>query len=308
MNIAFSQDHFSFTTHKFGLSVDFDYQKKLLSFVPISMHIGGSSNDSELALKLSFYFHRNSVKVNIKEFSISINNLTVHDSLGSADKSYLTSVLRGPLESLISFGLSKYLRGSMEDKMNLQIKNVSGLLFFESIPIIMDYNPIRAPKINPEYLVTYLNGTFYDKASQSTLNQTHRFVDYPEFNESSEKNLQIFISEYVMNSAAYATWKSRYMNVTFDSSRFPENAGFKLNVGILKQFVSEVSNLYDDHIELLMNIAVNEPPLIVLNENDARMTIRTSLTFYIINDYGLIKNSICRKHTRNSYHSNDFSI
>lgn len=288
MNISFSEDYLSFATKKFGFSVGFDYQKKILGLVPISFYAGGSINNSELAFDLSFYLRDNLVEARIKEFSLSLNNLTIHSSKDS-DKSYINSILKGPLKSIMTYVLSNYLRSSMEDKINLQLSKVPRFFFVSNIPIVMDYKHVKAPSIHPEYLVSYLDGTFYDIASTTNLNNALEYGDFPEFNKSSKNNFQIFISEHLFNSAAYATWKSGYLNITIDSSRVPEKAGFKLNVRILKQFVPEVSDLYDDSTELLMNIAADSPPLVFLNENDIQVTARTVLTFYAISEGGIIQ-------------------
>lgn len=62
----------------------------------------------------------------------------------------------------------------------------------------------------------------------------------------------------------------------------------KMNIGMLKQFVPQISELYNNsRTELTLNIKANSSLLTTIKENKIHIQFRTILTFYSIEEDGL---------------------
>lgn len=281
MNFSFSENHVTLLTYKFGFSADFSYKYKLFGFIPMNDSFGAETNHSLLHIDISFGFEDNTLKLKVNKLAVAVRGLKLHN-IDYFPEGIFTIMTSGIIESIMSTALSSVVRVPLEKKINSEIAKLPGFSLIPKFPIAVSYQPVKAPTIKREYLAVYLNGTFYS-TTKDAQPRLHQRVDYPEFNKTSGNNIQIFISEHLLNSAGYSVWKTGIMNITINNSMIPAEARMKMNIGMLKQFVPEVSALYkNDRIELMVNVKADSAPLIILNENDIHIEVKTILTFYAI--------------------------
>lgn len=289
MNLTFNEGNISLMTHQFGFSVDFDFKYKIVGYIPFSAHFGGSSNQSSLSIDFTFKSPDRYAQIRIDSLKVTIDNLTLHNSQG--ESAYIrTKMFHSIVESILSRLLTSYMKETIQNKINDEIAKLSGLVTIPKMPIIINYKFAQPPGLNPGHFIAYINGTSYYRNAEFALPPFSQRIDYPEYNASSSSNIQVFMSEFFLNSATYSLWKSNLMNFTVTNKMISSIPMLKLNIATLKQFVPSVSALYkNDRTELVMNIEANSAPLITLQENDVKINVDTILNFYAIEGENLSK-------------------
>eukprot|EP00331_Platyophrya_macrostoma_P034698 CAMPEP_0176437420 /NCGR_PEP_ID=MMETSP0127-20121128/18611_1 /TAXON_ID=938130 /ORGANISM="Platyophrya macrostoma, Strain WH" /LENGTH=512 /DNA_ID=CAMNT_0017821043 /DNA_START=46 /DNA_END=1584 /DNA_ORIENTATION=+ len=282
--ISFGQGTGNFRTTNFALKMSFFIEGSVFGFIPVHFQTGGVSRDDELTVDLGFGYEGQAVQINLRKLDLSIRNLEMHfpdDALGKV-ASAVMNALSGGIESVMSLVISTVLKGTFQNIINNMLAGLPAIGPLPKTPLGVEYQATQMPVINPTYLATHINGTFYNLEAGFLIPEVAPAVSTPEFDATCGKDFQVVMTEYSLNTLADAYWRTGtlFYNVTQDM--VPAEAGLKLNVKWLKQFVPTLATYYpNDNWELIVNAQVTKAPVMKVVPGDFGADVGLTLTFYV---------------------------
>jgi len=286
-SVAFFDDHGTFKTNSFALNMSFYIEGKVFGIIPVHFTAGGSSSNSELGFDIGFDYKDSFVQININNLHLKIRNLVMvfpKDILGSIVEA-LTNLLRDPIQETVSYLVSNTLKGTFQNIINNLLTQIPKVGPIPGTPLSVNFQATQKPLINPTYLCGHINGTFFNTDKGYIVPDIDLPVTVPDFDATSSKTVQAFITEYTLNTIMDGVHKTDKLAINLTQSMIPAEAGLKLTVAWLKQFVPSVTQFYpNEKSPLILGLRVSKAPVIKLLPADIGVTVGIVMTFYVIKD------------------------
>lgn len=300
--ITFAEGHGALSASNFGLRMTFFIEGKVFGLIPVHFTTGGTSNQSELHLDIAFGYKDSFVQINLKDLKLQIRNLVMEfpkDTLGNI-VSAITNLLRDPIQDTVSFLVSDVLKGVIQNVINNLFTQIPKVGPIPGTPLGVNFQATQMPVINSKYVLAHINGTFFNLEKGFFIPSVDPPVDTPDFDEVSNKTVQAVITEYTINTLMDGFWKSGIMGGNVTQDIIPKEAGLKLTVGWLKQFIPNISQYFpNDNNELILNIVVNSAPVLKITPGDIGVTMGLALTFYVKKDDATVAQAVSVSSTIN---------
>jgi len=278
IRFSFNDGHLSVATDSFGLNINMHAKYHVL-FFDVSFDMSASCSGSSLGTDFGFGYASEHVILNMNSFSLQIRNLNLHFPSGIADAvvSAITSLFRGPIQDLLSNKLSDALKAVVQDSINKVIAAIPGFGPIPGTSIGVNYNTNQPPRITGSYFSIGLNGTFYDADKGFNVPPVPLPDTIPEFDQPTGGSAQVFISQYMANTALYTLWQSDLLKVRVTNSMIPAEAPIKLNIQWLQVFIPSITQYYDPSVEVVLNVVVAQPPSATITLNDIEALLNATV-------------------------------
>ena len=269
LRFSFNDGHLSFGTDAFGVNINMHVKYHLL-FFDVNFDMSASCSSSSLNTDFGFIYTDEHVNLNMNSFSVQIRNLNLHFPSGIADAviKAITSLFRGPIQDLLSNKISDAMKGVVQDSINKIMDAIPGFGPIPGTPIGVSYSPSRAPHITGNYFSVGLNGTFYDATKGFNVPPVPLPDVLPEFDAPTGGSAQVFISQYMANTALYTLWSSGLLKVRVTNSMIPAEAPIRLDIQWLQVFIPSITEYYDPSSDIILDVTVTKAPNATITAND----------------------------------------
>ena len=198
----------------------------------------------------------------------------------------LSSAL-GKLISLFKSLIKKEIRKEINKTIDKEINH--GLqIGLKKIPIeivvdkkrglVIDYSLVSTPFIQNGYILFNSYARFINKNIIETQNKDNYFLPLmvPSY-DLLGKSSQIYVSEYVINTALFTFFKSRDLEILIKPQMLPQNLPIKLNTSWLGIIFKDISDVYGKDIPVFIKLIVCENPQMILKEKMISFILPTNI-------------------------------
>lgn len=183
---------------------------------------------------------------------------------------------------------AKQLKGALEQALAYEIRvaiNEGSATALDSLPVVeqisddveIDYSMVDYPTFTESYFTFPLKGAFYQMSEHTE----SPFVPSPLPDSLTDEMVQMFIDDFLPNSAGYAYFKANRLQVSFTDDDLPTDAPLRLNT---TYFIDMVPPLYKAFPDQLMEIDsfATQPPIVVFSKEGAFVEALGNLNVYIL--------------------------
>ena len=133
--------------------------------------------------------------------------------------------------------------------------------------LIIDYSLISVPFIQNNFILFNSYARFINKNIKETQDKDNYFLPFkvPSY-DLLGKASQIYVSEYVINTALFTFFKSKDLEILITPDMLPNNLPIKLNTSWLGMIFKDISDVYGKDIPVNIKLIVCENPQMILKE------------------------------------------
>eukprot|EP00331_Platyophrya_macrostoma_P014040 CAMPEP_0176434040 /NCGR_PEP_ID=MMETSP0127-20121128/16423_1 /TAXON_ID=938130 /ORGANISM="Platyophrya macrostoma, Strain WH" /LENGTH=472 /DNA_ID=CAMNT_0017816667 /DNA_START=104 /DNA_END=1519 /DNA_ORIENTATION=- len=139
----------------------------------------------------------------------------------------------------------------------------------------------RDPQIQDDFVSFQFNGTVCSVGQECEYPPIDSSVDMPLYDTQAQGKFQIFVSEYLMNSAIYAAWADGKFKSTISTKSLDNVEGLKIDLAWLKEYLKPVIGLIGNQTDLVIELDCHNPPELYLSndtiETAANVTVTVSV-------------------------------
>lgn len=236
---------------------DIDIEIKLLNvYTEVTLDWVRSPKDQE---KMLPYFKVSLLNIDL-DFDFSIH--------GSVIASF-ASLFKSKIKSIIN----EQIQGNIKQSILTQIKEVvdQGIaqfpvyLEFDPSGLAVDYSLLSTPLITNNYLVINSNGAIINVNIPDSKVPLPLPTNLPNL-DSNGKKIQVFFSDYSINTALRAAYLTGLLKVHIKSEMVPPSSPLKLNTSSLDMVISGLANLYGKNVPVDVDCVVNDRPIVQITD------------------------------------------
>ena len=186
-------------------------------------------------------------------------------------KSLIKERIRNEINSLINKQINHGIQiGLKKIPMEIVVDKKRGL--------VIDYSLVSTPFIQNDYILFNSYARFINKNIKETQNIDNYFLPFkvPSY-DLLGKTSQVYISEYVINTALFTFFKSRDLEIVITPEMLPQNLPIKLNTSWLGIIFKDISDVYGEDIPVNIKLIVCENPQMILKEKMISFILQTNI-------------------------------
>eukprot|EP01112_Ceratiomyxa_fruticulosa_P013992 TRINITY_DN3976_c0_g1_i1.p1 TRINITY_DN3976_c0_g1~~TRINITY_DN3976_c0_g1_i1.p1 ORF type:complete len:507 (-),score=91.17 TRINITY_DN3976_c0_g1_i1:131-1651(-) len=237
--------------------------------------------DSNIFLTSSVWENDGSPAINVTYSDVEIGSLELL-LYGKAAWIYnlFVDLFANEIKSAMQTALDMAIQQSMNSGVNEVLSSLPKRQNFGGSDYVqVDYALVSAPQfIGNEFATLEHKGEFYFVANP----REAPFVPpiLPDSIPTTEM-VQMYVSDYVMNTAGYSYWKSGNLRITITDGDIPNDSPMRLNT---TYFQDMVDPLYDHFPDMMveLEITVAQTPVMLFHQNGAELTATTFINVNVI--------------------------
>ena len=186
-------------------------------------------------------------------------------------------------KSLIKEAIRKEINSQINKEINhgLQIglnKIPMEIIVDKKRGLVIDYSLISTPFIQNNFIIFNSYARFINKNIKETQNKDNYFLPLkvPSY-DLLGKASQVYVSEYVINTALFTFFKSRDLEIVIIPEMLPQNLPIKLNTSWLGIIFKDISDVYGEDIPVNIKLIVCENPQMILKQKMISFILPTNI-------------------------------
>ena len=203
----------------------------------------------------------------------------INSSLG-----YIVSLFKTPIKNLITKRLNNLIDEEINHGLQIGLSMIPNEIIVDKKKgYIIDYSLISDPFIENNFILFNSYARFINKNIKETQNKDNYFRPYsiPSY-DLLGKSSQIYISDYVINTALYTFFKTRDLNILITPDMLPENLPLiKLNTSWLNMIFKDLSSVYGMDQNVYINLIVCENPQLILKDKLISFILPTNIEILV---------------------------
>lgn len=190
------------------------------------------------------------------------------------------SIIKQPIKNLIRKEINKVIDGQINRGLQIGLSMIPNeIIINKNKGYAIDYSLISTPYIENNYILFNSYARFINKNIKETLNKDNYFRPFlvPSY-DLIGKSSQIYISDYVINTALFTFFKSRDLEILITPDMLPKNLPIiKLTTSWLGIIFKNLSDVYGSDIPVNIKIIVCENPQLILKEKFISFILNTNI-------------------------------
>jgi hypothetical protein len=151
--------------------------------------------------------------------------------------------------------------------------------------LAVDISLVTVPKIESDFIIFNLNGAIVNQKIPSTLNPPfeipENLLNYDKFG----KKLQVFLTDYALNSALYTLQQSDLLEYTIKPEQIQDNKfGLKLDTTFIDFILNGFSNIYGKDRLALINCKASTNTKVALTADNIDLLINAECSIFVKKD------------------------
>ena len=243
--IAFSSPNkIILSTNSFSVQVDADYRYKVWI---ASTHGSVEAKARNIALNVGlsiFLNEQKKMQLNVDSIDVRIGGFDVKISGDILAKflNFVKGLFENKIKDLVQQNVAKALKNQGVQKLNEFANKFPTEVPISNFGISLDYTPEQVPNFFEDRIELKVPAFVYDNKIPK---ERPPIPEPAALSGSSGKNdVSILISDYLMNSATYATWKAGLFRFVITDSIIPKISPVRLNTDALDFIFSGISSKF----------------------------------------------------------------
>ena len=144
--------------------------------------------------------------------------------------------------------------------------------------LVIDYSLVSTPFIQNNFILFNSYARFINKNIKETQDKDNYFLPFmvPSY-DLLGKASQIYVSEYVINTALFTFFKSKDLEILIKPEKLPKNLPIKLNTSWLGMLFKDISEVFGKDIPVNIKLIVCENPQMILKEKMISFILPTNI-------------------------------
>ncbi|CAG9324727.1 unnamed protein product [Blepharisma stoltei] len=215
--------------------------------------------------KSTLYASNGHLGITINELELKIGNfdVEVYDSKNAKIVNWLTHNINAKIKSILEKEISKNIKHTVEYVINIQLSQFPTLIEVPHTPFSFSVALPYGPYINSGFMKIDILGIFVAKNEPNLFPQIPLPVDLLR-NQENELDVQLFISDYTINSALYSMYSIDMFDLTITQKDLP--SWIKLTTSFLDEILPGIESAYGPKLPCEVNCAAKKTPLLNTHE------------------------------------------
>ena len=309
-NLSIDSITCNITNINFGI-INYSYEKVKISFEPSNkIHISLDKVEGWGHISLFFKFllvkHSDNVKFEIQNLrvnsTVEIKSKNVNGKILPDAKvtkleynydfdfeldstlGYIVSLFKAPIKKLISNEINKVINKEINKGLQIGLSMIPNEIIVNKYKgYAIDYSLVSTPFIENNFILFNSYARFINLKIKETQNKDNYFMplSVPSY-DLLGKSSQIYISDYVINTALFTFFKTRDLEILITPDMLPKDLPLiKLNTSWLNMIFKGITNVYGMDQNVFINFIVCENPQLILKEKLISFILPTNIEIIV---------------------------
>ena len=203
-------------------------------------------------------------------------DFTFHGSLAK-----ILKLVKKPIKKAITKAVNNIVQNQSTTLLQKAFAMVPPYVSINDKGYAVDYTFVTTPTIKENFLLFNSFGAFVNTKMPDTMTQHFPLSEnVPEYNPSG-KQVQLYVSEYVFNTAFYTLYHSNSLNMTIKPEVIPASVPVKLNTNWLSTIIWGLDKTFGKDLLCEVGLAVRDSPLIDFTEKFIELILPTEITINV---------------------------
>ncbi len=205
----------------------------------------------------------------VYDFDFQLNSSL--DKFINIFKTTIKNLIRKEINKVIDKEINRGLQiGLNKIPMEIKVDKKRGL--------VIDYSLVSTPFIQNNFILFNSYARFINKNIKETQDKNNYFLPFnvPSY-DLLGKASQVYVSEYVINTALFTFFKSKDLEILIKPEMLPQNLPIKLNTSWLGMVFKDISEVYGNDIPVNIKLIVCENPQMILKEKIISFILPTNV-------------------------------
>ena len=193
---------------------------------------------------------------------------------------HIVSLFKSPIKKLISKEIDKLIQKKINYGLQIGLSMIPNEIIVDRKKgYCIDYSLISSPIIENNFILFNSYARFINKNIKETQNKDNYFMPFsiPSY-DLIGKSSQIYISDYVINTALFTFFKTRDLEILITPNMLPQNLPMiKLNTSWLNILFKDLSSVFGMDKPVNIKLIVCENPQLILKENFISFILPTNI-------------------------------
>ena len=189
--------------------------------------------------------------------------------------SIFKSLIKQAIEKEINKTINKEINHGLQIGLN---KIPMEIVVDKKRGLVIDYSLVSTPFIQNNFILFNSYARLINKNIKETQNKDNYFLPLmvPSY-DLLGKSSQVYVSEYVINTALFTYFKSKDLEIVIKPEMLPQNLPIKLNTSWLGIIFKDISDIYGEDIPVNIKLIVCENPQMILKEKMISFILPTNI-------------------------------
>ena len=197
---------------------------------------------------------------------------------------HIISLFKSPIKQLITKEINKVIDKEINHGLQIGLSMIPNeIIVDENKGYAIDYSLVTTPFIENNFLLFNSYARFINLKIKETQNKDNYFMPYfvPSY-DLLGKSSQVYISDYVINTAFFTFFKTRDLEILISPDMLPKELPLiKLNTSWLNMIFKGISDVYGMDQNVLVNLIVSENPQLILKEKLISFILPTNVEIIV---------------------------
>ena len=189
-------------------------------------------------------------------------------------------LFKNQIKNLIKQEMSKLINREINNGLQIGLSMIPNEIVIDRAKgYVIDYSLISTPYIENNYILFNSYARFINKNIKETLNKDNYFLplSIPSY-DLLGKSSQIYISDYVINTALFTFFKTKDLEILVTPDMLPSNLPLiKLSTSWLGIIFKDMSDVFGGDIPVSFKFIVCENPQLILKEKFISFILPTNI-------------------------------
>ena len=197
---------------------------------------------------------------------------------------FIISLFKAPIKKLISSEINKVIDKEINHGLQIGLSMIPNeIIVDKNKGYAIDYSLISTPYIENNFLLFNSYARFINLNIKETQNKDNYFLPFsiPSY-DLLGKSSQVYISDYVINTALFTFFKTRDLEILITPDMLPKDLPLiKLNTSWFNMIFKGITDVYGMDQNVFINVIVCENPQLILKEKLISFILPTNIEIIV---------------------------
>ena len=185
----------------------------------------------------------------------------------------ILNIVKRPIRNLVSRKIKEIIRNKSGGLLQKGVEAIPQMIKIGNKGFAIDYSFIENPKIRDHFLLINSYGAFINKNIPDTTQQRFPLSTGVKDYNPYGKQVQIYLSEYVINTAFYTMYRSKSLNISVKPEFVPQQSPVKLTTRWLSVIINGLDEAFGQDLPCEIEMGMRDSPKVEFEEKYVNVTL-----------------------------------
>ena len=199
-------------------------------------------------------------------------DFTFHGSLAK-----ILKIVKSPIKKAITKAVNNIVKNQSDTLLKKAVEMIPPYVSINNKGYAIDYTFISPPTIKDNFLLFNSYGSLVNKNNPDTMTRHFPLAkNVPPYTKSG-KQVQLYITDYVFNTALYTLYHTNSLEITVTPEMVPQTLPVKLNTNWLSTLIWGIDKTFGKEVQCEVDAKVRDSPMISFNEKFVELKLPTEI-------------------------------